>query len=126
MIIKVVVIGLVTAFSYVILKQLKPELAIFVALSGGLIIISLSLSSIGGVVNSVVEMFNSTGLNSSILTPIIKIVGIGYIVEFSANICTDIGASSIADKILFAGKIAIVVVAFPIISSMIEVIMGII
>ena len=54
------------------------------------------------------------------------IVGIGYLTEFGANICQDNGNSSLADKILLAGKVIILCFALPIVNSMLNVIMGLI
>ena len=43
--------------------------------------------------------------------------------EFSANICMDGGCNSIADKILFCGKITILIIALPIVNSVIDVVL---
>ena len=80
------------------------------------------LSSIFGSLKNIVSF---TGLNSDLYTLLLKIIGIGYLVEFSANICSDTGNASIGDKILLGGKIIILVMAFPIISNILNIIMGI-
>ena len=69
------------------------------------------------------NIFNKTGVNSSLFVPVLKIVGIGYLCEFGANLCVDGGCNSVADKILFCGKIAILIIAIPIINSVIDVVM---
>ena len=40
---------------------------------------------------------------------ILKMVGIGYLVEFSAGILNDFGQNSLADKLVFCGKIVVLV-----------------
>ena len=57
---------------------------------------------------------------------VLKIVGVGYLTEFGANICVDSGNSSIADKVMLGGKIIILCFALPIVSNMLEVILGLI
>ena len=67
----------------------------------------------------------ATNLDSDIFILLIKIIGVGYITEFSANICQDSGNSAMASKILLAGKLVIFVMAIPIITSLIELIVSI-
>ena len=55
---------------------------------------------------------------------IVKIVAIGYLVEFSAGVIEDFGSKSIADKLILAGKVIIFAVSVPIIRSMLELIGG--
>lgn len=55
----------------------------------------------------------------------IKIVGIAYIAEFGSEICKDAGQSAIATKIELAGKVIIAALAFPIIASLLDLIVRI-
>ena len=56
----------------------------------------------------------------------LKIIGLGYLIEFSANVCRDSGNNSIADKVVLAGKIMIFVISMPIISNLFEMILELI
>ena len=51
-----------------------------------------------------------------------KIVAIGYLVEFAAGIVEDFGAKSVADKLVFAGKVVIFSVSLPILRAMVSLI----
>ena len=75
-------------------------------------------------ISSFYHIFESTGVETTLLTPLIKIIAIGYIAEFGANICTDAGASSIADKILFVAKIIILLTSLPIITTVVDMVVG--
>lgn len=121
---KIVAIGLITVFASLLLKQLKPEIAILVNIVGGIILIIMCVDLLNDIITSFYDIFDKTGISTNLLVPIFKIVGIGYICEFGANICEDAGSSSIANKILFCGKIIILIIAFPIIRSVIDVVMG--
>ena len=57
---------------------------------------------------------------------LLKIIGVGYLVEFSAGVCIDSGNSSIADKIVLAGKVLIFSLSIPIISNLFNMIMDLI
>ena len=68
------------------------------------------------------DIAEKTGIDQSLVKIILKIVAIGYLVEFSAGIVEDFGSKSIADKLVLAGKIIIFTVSIPIIQSLITLI----
>ncbi len=123
-IIKIILVGVVTSISTVILKQVKPELSILSTLAGSLVMLLLIVDRLTGIISSFQEIVSKTSINFKLFGSILKIVGVGYLAEFGANICQDSGNSSIADKILFAGKVIILFLAFPIINSMLTTVVG--
>ena len=123
-IVKIVVIGLVTVFASMIVKQTKPEISILINIAGGILLILMTVDMLSEVFTNFYNIFKKTGIDSNLLVPILKIVGVGYLCEFGANVCNDAGSSSIADKVLFCGKIVILLLALPIIKSVIDVVMG--
>lgn len=121
---KIVAIALITVFAHMLVKQVKPEIAVIIALVGSIIIISMTVNSLKSVISSFYSIFKTTGVDAALLTPLFKIIAIGYIAEFGANICVDAGASSVADKILFAAKIIILMLALPIITQVIDMVVA--
>lgn len=122
-IVKVVAVGLITVVASIIVKQVKPEIAVIINIAGSIVLIILALQLLQNVFGNFMGIFNKTGVSSSLFVPILKIIGIGYLCEFGANLCVDGGCNSIADKILFCGKIAILIIALPIINSVIDVVL---
>lgn len=122
--IKIVAIALVTALAHMLVKQAKPEIAVIIALVGSIIIISMTVNSLKSVISSFYGIFKTTGVDAALLTPLFKIIAIGYVAEFGANVCVDAGASSIADKILFAAKVIILMLALPIITKVIDMVVA--
>ena len=49
-----------------------------------------------------------------------KITGIAFITEFAVSICKDSGESAIASKIDLGGKVVIISMSIPIISTLLE------
>ena len=121
---KIIAIALVTVFANMLVKQLKPEIAILISIVGSVLIIIMSVNTLGQVVSSFKSIFNTTGIDTTLLTPIFKIIAIGYIAEFGANICADAGANSVADKILFAAKLIILVIALPIVTTVVDMVVA--
>lgn len=121
---KILAVALVTVFAHMLVKQTKPEIAILISIVGSMLIIIMAVNLLDSVITSFYKIFQSTGVESALLTPLIKIVAIGYIAEFGANICVDAGANSVADKILFAAKLIILVIALPIITTVIDMVVS--
>lgn len=122
---RIIGVGIITAITALIIRQIKPEVSVIITITGGIIMILMlveSLTSIFSAFNSIVE---KSGLTAGLFTTILKIIGVGYLTEFSANLCQDAGVNSIADKILLGGKIVILVLALPIVSNIIDIIAGI-
>ena len=123
---KILAIALVTIFANIIIKQTKPEIAILISLVGSVLIIIMALDTLKDLMSSFYNLFQTTGVNAALLKPLFKIIAIGYIAEFGANICVDAGASGVADKILFSAKLIILVVAMPIITSVVDMVVALI
>jgi len=117
---KILAVALVTVFAHMLIKQTKPEIAILISIVGSVIIIIMAVNVLNSVISSFYNIFQTTGIQSALLTPLLKIVAIGYIAEFGANICLDAGASSVADKILFAAKLIILVISMPIVTTVVD------
>lgn len=119
---KIIGVGLVTAIAALILKSSKPELAFAVTIAGGVIILIFALDMLGASLRIFTDIAEKTGIDQFLVKIILKIVAIGYLVEFSAGIVEDFGSKSIADKLVLAGKIIIFTVSIPIIQSLITLI----
>jgi len=123
---KVIGVGLVSLIIIVIIKQYKPEFALYVSLGAGIIIIFLVLDKLLGIIQLLTTLSKKTGLNATYLAILLKITGIAILTEFGVSICKDAGETAIANKIEFGGKIVIISISIPIISALLEVIMQII
>ena len=123
--VKIVGIGITTTICYVLVKQIKSDFAIFIALGGSIIMLVMILGQVSGVVEYFSEIVQKTGIDTTIYFTILKIIGVGYLTEFAANICSDAGTASIGNKIMLGGKIVILCLSLPIITSLIDVIIEI-
>lgn len=121
---KILAVALITVFASILVKQTRPEIAMIISIAGSILIIVMIVDSISSVLSSFYGIFRTTGVDTTLLTPLFKIIAIGYITEFGANICLDAGASSVADKVLFAGKLVILLVALPIVTTVINMVVS--
>ena len=120
---KIIAIGLITCIATIIIKPIRSDFSIIIAIVGGLIIIFMIVNYLTDIFNSFKSIINLTGLNSDLYKILLKIIGIGYLIEFTVGICSDTGNSSLGDKVLLGGKIIIMVMALPIITTILQIIM---
>ena len=119
---KIIGIAIITCVACLVIKPVRPDFAIMLSIVGGIIIIFYLLSYLSNVFNMFDNIFTVTGINSSLYSIIFKIIGIGYLTEFTASICHDTGNASPADKVLLGGKIIILVMALPIVTSILDIV----
>jgi len=122
-IIQVVGLGLVATILILVIKEQKPLFAFLIAASTGIYIFLFLIGKIGGIIDVLEDLAESSGVQMIYLKTILKIIGIAYIAEFGAQIVRDAGQESIASKIELAGKVMIMVLAIPIITIIIETVM---
>ena len=122
---KMIVIGMATALGVLLLKQVKPELAVIVGLVGTILIFMMVVSGLTQIINSINGIVNQTGMATQLFASILKIVGIGYLCEIAASICQEAGAKAVADMVILGGKIIIMVLAIPIIQALVDVVLGV-
>ena len=74
--------------------------------------------------SEVIKLLNNlaskSAINSKFIALLIKITGIAILTEFAVSICKDSGETAIANKMDIGGKIMIIAVSVPIISSLLE------
>ena len=115
-------IAFVTAVAAILVKSTKPELAVVITIAGSIILLLFVLEVFRGSISLFTDIAQATGLDATIVKTLLKMVGIGYLVEFSAGILNDFGQNSLADKLVFCGKILVLILAVPILESILELI----
>lgn len=125
-VIKIVGVSVFAVIMIIILKNYRPEMALVLSIITGIGIMLYAISKMSSVINVLNDLVSKSGVNTDFLLIIIKVIGIAYIVEFGKNVCIDAGQSSIATKLEMAGKVVIVVLTIPLISSLVNVLVGLV
>ena len=124
-VIKIIGIGLIGLILIIIIKQYRPEFAVYVSLLAGALILYLAMDKISNVINLLKNICSKSGINTEFLGILIKMTGIAYLTEFAISICKDTGETAIANKVELGSKAIIVSMSVPIISNLLEVILKI-
>lgn len=112
-------IGLVGAFLAITVRSTRPELGMAVGLATGCVIFAFILPEISSVLDGIEELSQNSGLDFKRFSVLIKIIGIAYITQFSAEVIKDSGENAIAKKVELAGKVMILVMIIPILKELI-------
>lgn len=123
---KVIILGVILCLLCVLLKQIKPEYALICMVVGSILLLILILDSMQNIFVFFNTIIDKTGINNQMFSTMLKIIGVGYMIEFASGICNDTGNSSIGDKIVFAGRIIIFTLSIPIIKNLFNLIMDLV
>ena len=111
-----VAMALVTAMISVYLKHSGfPSAALVVSLCGYFSEIFLTI----------IDIADMAGLKTDYLGLVIKVVCIAYIGEFAAQICRDVGESSLAEKADLGTKLVIMVMALPLLQTILTTVLDV-
>ncbi len=124
-IIKIIGVGFIAVIIIVILKQYRPEFAIYASIIAGVMIIMMITDSISGIITIMQDIASRTNINSEFLKILIKITGIAILTEFAVSICKDAGESAVASKVDIGGKVIIISMSIPIIRALLETVLKI-
>ena len=124
MLFKIVGVAFITAISAVLLKQTRPELSLAITIAGSIIILLFLLDGTKETITIVGALAQNSGVENGLIKMLFKIVGVGYVAEFSAGILNDFGVNSVADKIILGGKIVIVIISLPIFENLLKLVSG--
>ncbi len=124
-ILRLCAIGLTTALLSVFLKQHKSAVATLVSLAGGCLLLFFTLPYLKDLFAYAGMFAEKTGLNPAHIGAVLKIVGVTFVAECAAALCRDAGESALASSLEIAGKLVILGLSAPIITSLFETVLSI-
>lgn len=119
-------IAIVSTTLCMVIKKDRPEIANFIAIITGITILLSVIFKLSFIIDSIHDLANKANIPTMYISLIIKLIGIAYLMEFAIQICKDCGEGNIASKLEFGGKIIVMTMSFPILLSIVEMILNII
>lgn len=119
---KIAGVAVVSVITITILKETRPSLALVLGIGAGLVIVIMILDSLFEVVTAFYSLSDEVLMDEDIFRSVVKIIGVGYVAEFTSSVCVDSGNKSIADKVMLAGKVTIMLMTLPVIKALVGVI----
>ena len=119
-------VALISTMLCLVIKKDRPEIAMFIGILTGVVILVSVIFKLSFVIDSINSLAAKANIPDVYITLIIKLIGIAYLMEFAIQLCKDCGEGSIASKLEFGGKIIVMTMSFPILLSIVEMVLNII
>ncbi len=123
---KIVAVAIVAAILIIYLKNANSELYSVAVVGAGVLLIFLGLDYLSETLDFFNKISDISGLDKNYFSIIMKITGIAYVVEFGAGVIEDFGLKSMSDKVIFVGKMVILITAMPIINQVFNLFIGLV
>lgn len=115
---KVAALSLTGAVALLLFKQYKPEWGIPLRLVLGIALGGVILAGVEEILSFSAQLAAESPMTERMWQIILKAMGIAFVTETAAGICTDSGESTLAMWVEAAGKTALVLLALPLIKEM--------
>ncbi len=111
---------LVCAFLIVLIRQVKPELAVALSVISAGIVLTIIVVNTTGITDAVMNICNKASFSPNNIKILIKALGICYITGLAKDCCVDCGESALASKIDLAGRVSICAMSLPLFSQILD------
>lgn len=118
--VKVAFLGIAGVMLAIQFKSQKPEYGMYMGLAVGILVFGYALRQVAAVTAQLGKLQNYLGGAESYLAILLKVIGITYICEFSADICKDAGYQTVAGQIEVLGKLSVMFAGLPVLFAVIE------
>lgn len=113
-------VGIIMCILIVTVKQFKAELALPLCIACGVIMTLYVISAAIPLIDELRELSEISGINSEFIAIAVKAVGICIAVQTAADVCRDSGQTALANKLETGGKVALLIISFPLFKEMIS------
>ena len=118
--IKIAMIGLAAVLLAMQVKVGRPEYEIFITMAACLCIFFFLMTKLQVILNAINQIQGYIHLNSDYIGILLKMIGITYVAEFSANLCKDAGYHAVAGQVEMFGKLSILVISMPVLLALLD------
>ena len=117
---QIVATGIIATVLALAIKKQSPELSLMISIITSILIFIMIIPRISAVLEILDNLAQSVSANLPYISSVLKVIGVAYIAQFGAQICSDCGESAIASKIELAGKIIIMTISAPILMTLLN------
>lgn len=118
-------IAVAAAGAAILLKQYKPEYAFGISAAAGIIFLLFIVTRAAEIIEEISGFADASGIDSENYGIVLRCLGVCLVTNAAAETCKDCGQSSIAAKVVIAGKALVLIMALPLFSELMNVIKAI-
>ena len=113
-------IAVITVVLTSLLKKTNRELALLLTLAAWILIGVFFMRLAEPIVDFLSKLRNLAGLDKTLMTPMLKTIGIGFLTQISATVCADAGENAIAKLVEICGGVLALYVALPLLEAVLD------
>ncbi len=113
-------IAVITVVLTSLLKKTNRELALLLTLAACILIGVFFMRLAEPIVDFLSKLRNLAGLDKTLMTPMLKTIGIGFLTQISATVCADAGENAIAKLVEICGGVLALYVALPLLEAVLD------
>ncbi len=118
--VRIVLLCVAAALVAVAIRQQRPEMATVVAMAAGLLALMMTLGPLVTVVDAFNQLSSRAGLQETSVQLMLRACGISLICEFASSLCQDAGEGVLAQRIEFGGRVALLAMSVPLLTTLVE------
>lgn len=118
-------IAVAAAGAAILLKQYKAEYAFGISVAAGIIFLLFIVTRAAEIIEEISGFADASGIDSENYGIVLRCLGVCLVTNAAAETCKDCGQSSIAAKVVIAGKALVLIMALPLFSELMNVIKAI-
>lgn len=104
-----------------VLRQYRPEYAVFISLACSVVAVLYLLQGVTRVVEELGRLLDDTMLPGQLVQVVMKCLGVCILTELAGQTCRDAGEQAIGAKVELAGKVTLVLVSLPLFERLLRV-----
>lgn len=120
----VAVFAVAAALLSVTLREQRQEFALAISLCAGAVLGIYILTQLFPIIRMVDGFFEKTGLDSQYGQILLKAMGICLVTQIAHDTCVDAKETALASKVVFAGRMMVLVLALPMFQYVMDIATG--
>lgn len=117
---KIISFAFVALFMIIIIRQDKPNYALFISLVASVLILIFLLPNITMIIKLIKDFTFKSQLDFIYIDVVFKVIGISFLATLCSEICRDAGENALAKHVELAGKVLILILSIPILTAVFE------
>ena len=101
------------AIMALVIRRVRPELGMTLALSAGALLLLLALPTLSRLIGGLTALARTGGVSDQYMAQLLKVAGVSLLMDFAAQTCRDAGEEGLAMKAELAGRVMLLSLALP-------------
>ena len=113
-------LALVVSLSVYLLRNIKRELEVPLALIGSLGLLASAFTICNPIIEYVSALFSQSETSFNPADALLKVIGIAVLTKIAADVCREMGTPGVASSLEIIAKFEIIILSLPLVSGILD------